>query len=68
MKDKSIEVEQRYGKRLKTLLPEIIERTGSVTAAAREMGVSQGSVSLWLKWNGLRIKTIVVPAEPEPSQ
>jgi hypothetical protein len=65
MKGKSLEVEQRYGKPLAVLLPEVINRHGSVTEAAKELGVSQPTVSLWLRIAGLKVRLMVVRAAPE---
>lgn len=54
-------IEQEMGKPIAEILPEIIHREGSVSAAASALGVTQGSVSLWLKIHGLRlVRTVKV--------
>jgi predicted transcriptional regulator len=60
MRSKSGQIELLYKKPLEEILSEMIEKHGSVTATAKELGVTQGTVSLWLKWKGLKVKTIVV--------
>jgi len=61
-------IEQEYGKPLKKLLPELMEQYGSVSAIARALNVSQGTVSTWLRIYGLKIKTIIVSEkECEPA-
>lgn len=57
-------LEQARGKPLKAILIEVFMREGSTTAAARELGVSQGTISLWLLRCGLEIKSIVIDKEP----
>jgi transposase-like protein len=60
-RSKQAAIELKFGKSLKGLLPELMEQHGSVSAIADALGVSQGTVSVWLKICGLKIKTIIVP-------
>lgn len=57
---KHANIEERYGKPLRQLLPELMEAHGSVSAIAKALKVSQPTVSLWIKLHGLKLKTIIV--------
>lgn len=54
-KSKAAMIEKQHGKPLKTVLIEAHEKFGSITAIAHELGVSQGTVSLWFALNGLKV-------------
>ncbi len=60
-KYKSREVERIHNKPLKQVLVESVEEHGSVSEAAKSLGVTQGTFSTWLAIQGLRLKTVVVP-------
>jgi hypothetical protein len=68
-RSKYSELEKTHGKPLKQLLPELMEQHGSVTAIANALNVTQGTVSLWIRIHGLKIKTIIVSndTQPEPA-
>lgn len=57
------EIERTHGKPIRDILIEVVEKKGSATGAAQELGVTQGTVSIWLKASGLKLKTIAVPME-----
>jgi len=66
---KMLEIEKREGKNLKALLPELYETCGKQADVAARLGVSQGTISLWISRLGLKEKTILVPADyPGESQ
>lgn len=62
-KSKAAQIEKQRGKPLKTVLIEAHGRLGSITAIAQELGVSQGTVSIWFALNGLKVvrKTNLLP-------
>lgn len=66
-KSKAAVIEKQHGKPLKTVLIEAHERLGSVTAVAKELGVSQGTMSVWFALNGLRVIRITKRLESEAS-
>lgn len=53
-------IEQETGKSLSELLPELFEQHGSMKEVAKQLGVTSGAISWWLKTHGLKLKTIVV--------
>ena len=57
------ELERERGKPLKEILIEEFTREGSTTAAARSLGVSQGTFSGWLLRCGLKIRSELVERE-----
>lgn len=63
---KQAAIEEKFGKPLKNLLPELMEQHGSVGAVAIALEVSQPTISLWLKICGLKLKTIIV-SQQEPA-
>jgi len=52
-KDRLKEIEKEQGP-LETVIPPLVNRLGTQKAAADSLGVSQSSISLWLKINGYR--------------
>jgi predicted transcriptional regulator len=60
MRSKIQEIEKKHGKTIKEVLPTLMDQHGSVSAVASALGVTQGTVSLWIKHNGLKVKTILV--------
>lgn len=65
-KPKYADIERKYGKPLRELLPELMEQHGSVSAIAKALNVSQGSVSFWIKLQGLKLKTIIISDDATP--
>lgn len=53
-------IQQERGKPLKQILKELWETHESQQAVADELGVSQGTISLWMVRLGLTLKTIIV--------
>jgi DNA invertase Pin-like site-specific DNA recombinase len=47
------EVEQQHGNLYK-IIPELVNKLGSQKAAADELGVSQATISIWLRENNYR--------------
>lgn len=52
------EVEQEQGQPLDVLIPALLQELGSQKAAADYLGISQASISQWLKANGYQSKTV----------
>lgn len=50
---KAKELERQHGKPLGEILIEAFNQHRTQAAVARELGVSQGTVSLWIKLSGL---------------
>jgi len=60
MSNKMDKVQQERGKPLKELIVEYWEKHGSQQGVADELGVTQGTISLWMLRLGLSFKTIIV--------
>jgi hypothetical protein len=56
-------VRNHKGKPMDLILTEAYETHDGQTSVAKHLGVSQGTVSLWLKILGLREKTTLVKRE-----
>lgn len=63
MASKQSELIARYGKPLDQILQEAYSRHGSQVRVAQELGVSQGTISLWIKILGLREKVTLISAQ-----
>lgn len=66
MSNKMLNVQNERGKPIKQILFELWDKHGSQQAIAEELGVSQGTISLWMLRLGLTFKTIMVE-EKEPA-
>lgn len=55
-------VEERYNKPLVEVLTTLFESLGSQRRVAKELGIGQGTLSLWLLKLGLEQRTVLVPA------
>lgn len=55
------EIERREGQPMRSILKKAYAKHGNQTGVAKSLGVSQGSLSLWLKKLGMQQKTILVP-------
>jgi hypothetical protein len=64
-RNKGRELEEIHRKPLRELLIEAVEIHGSVSEAAKALGVTQGTFSNWLAIHQLRLKTIVVSRESD---
>jgi predicted transcriptional regulator len=53
-------IQKQKGKPIKQILFELWDKHGSQQAIAEELGVSQGTISLWMLRTGLTFKTIMV--------
>lgn len=60
MSNKMEQVQQERGKPLKQVLVELWDQHGSQQAVADELGVTQGTISLWMLRLGLTFKTVIV--------
>lgn len=58
------ELEREHGKSLKEILIEAFARSGSVTIAARELGISQATFSTWMLRCGLEIRSELIERQP----
>jgi transposase-like protein len=67
-RNKGRELEEAHQKPLRDLLIETVDTHGSVSEAARALGVTQGTFSNWLAIHQLRLKTIVVSRESNQSK
>lgn len=54
------EVEQEHGIPLEDLIPSLVNRLGSQKAAAEFLGVSQATISTWLKEHNYVPQTVYV--------
>lgn len=63
MSSKMKEVEQERGKPLKDVIKELWQEYESQEAIADELGVSQGTISLWMIRLGLAFKRVIVEKE-----
>ena len=55
MKGKAKLLEHEFGKPLRDVLIELHDKHGSQSKMAQAIGVSQGTVSLWMKHTKLRV-------------
>lgn len=62
-KMKDIEVE--HGKPMRTILLELFRQYGNQRDVAKALGVSQGTISMWLIRCGLEVRSVLVQREPE---
>lgn len=53
-------VEQEHNTPLEVLIPQTVNRLGSQKSAADELGISQATISTWLKENGYVSRTVYV--------
>lgn len=58
---KLTEIESREGRPMQDILTELYEKYGKQGTVAESLGVSQGTVSLWLVRLGLQERTVIVP-------
>lgn len=54
------QLEQERGMPIQQILTEAFEHHGSQTAVAAALGVSQPTISLWLKNLNLQVRTVIV--------
>lgn len=60
MKRRIQDIAKERGKTVEQLLVDTFERTGSQVKVAEELGMTQGTISLWLNRLGYATKTILV--------
>lgn len=51
------ELEEKHGD-LSQVIPRLVNQVGSVKEAAKRLGVSDSTLSVWLKKNGYRLITV----------
>lgn len=66
MKSKFRAIEAQEQRPMGLILKELYGKHGNQTRVARELGVSQGTVSLWLKQLGYQEWTVIVPRPQLP--
>lgn len=54
-------LEEQYGKPMALLLPELFEQYGRQAAVAEHCGVTQGTISLWMKQLEFQAWTVLRP-------
>ena len=57
-----VEIEANKGK-LKELIPNLINELGSAKAAAKLLGVTDSTISRWLKANGYKPKIVYIKSD-----
>lgn len=60
-----LELEQEHGTPIDQLIPHLVNDLGSQKAAADRLGISQATISTWLKENGYAPRTIYEKQESE---
>jgi transcriptional regulator with GAF, ATPase, and Fis domain len=55
-----LKLEEKHSKSIEKIIIETVDRTGSLVAAAKELGMTDANLSVWLRRLNLRVKTIVV--------
>lgn len=61
MRKKYVLLEEKYGKPMAEILPELYEKFGNREAVAQALGVSSSAISWWLARCGLRQVTRLEP-------
>lgn len=61
MASKFKEIEQREGQPMPEILTALYQKCGNLDAVAASLGVSQGTISLWLTRCGLELRYVLVP-------
>lgn len=59
------EIEENRGIPMRKLIPQLFDQLGSQKAIAEELGVTQGTISVWMTRLGLHIKTVIIEADKE---
>lgn len=65
MSSKITEIEAARGKPLREILVELYQQYGNLYIVAKELGVTQGTVSLWLIRCGLEVRSVVAPKDAQ---
>ncbi len=60
------EIEQEYNQPLDQLIPDTVNKLGSQKLAAEQLGISQATISTWLKENGYEAKVVYIKADEQP--
>lgn len=68
MRSKFRAIETQEQRPMGVILKELYAKHGNQTRVARELGVSQGTVSGWLKQLGYQEWTTLVPRKQEPQE
>lgn len=59
------EIEKEHNESLHTLIPRLLDEFGTQKAVADHLGISQATLSVWLRDNGFIAKTVYVKDTPE---
>lgn len=57
MSSKFETIEAQHGRKMRDILMDLYGKHGSITEVSKQLGVSQGTVSLWLIRVGLEVVT-----------
>lgn len=61
MASKFKEIEQREGQPMREILTALYQKYGNLDLVAESLGVSQGTISLWLTRCGLELRYALMP-------
>lgn len=59
------EIEKEHSESLHTLIPRLLAEMQTQKAVADHLGISQATLSVWLRDNGFIAKTVYVKSTPE---
>lgn len=62
------QIEKQEGKTIREILTELYSKHDTQSAVAKELGISQGTLHVWLLKCGLREKTTLVEAHSQPAE
>jgi len=60
-------VEQAHNVPIAQLIPDLVNRLGSQKAAAEQLGLSQATISTWLRANGYTPRVVYVKGDTDAS-
>lgn len=61
------EIEQEHGE-LEQVIPKLVNKLGSQKAAADKLGLSQATISTWLRDNGYEPQTIYIRTDKQKGE
>lgn len=61
MSSKFAEIEAAQKKPMQEVITELYQEHGNLRAVAKELGVTQGTVSFWLLKLNLEVRSVIVP-------
>jgi len=63
MKSKKKLLEERYGKTILEIMVDAFCTTNTQRGVAEKLGVTQGTISLWLKQERVKMQMVLIPDE-----